>query len=497
MEYKNRMGRGIQVRQIKGDRHFTTLFNKLVFIYISILGIILVVLFMTFTSSFQNYFVEYTQNIMLKQARSIMQEYQIASKYSTSKEEAIISIMKRVEIMNEYIQATAWIVDSKGMGYELVSSPDRVPIQVGKNEQKLLEEVFKGNIMTYENGFKEYFSGPVLTVGYPMSVQGVTSGALFIHTPISYIVDTIDTIRKMILKVVILAGSIVFVWIYFIAKQMTRPLKEMNEVAKIIANGGFKARIAVEGKDEIAELGYSLNHMASELDKIEENRKSFIANVSHDLRSPLTSISGFVTAILDGTISAEHQEKYLKIVLSETQRLITMTNAILDLNNMQEEVPIKMLPFNLNLMIEKVALGFEGRCKEKGIHIYTDLDRYCDHVYGQADGINRVIQNLLENAYKFVGENGDIFIKTEKIKNKLWVKVLNNGPPISKDQQELIWERFYKGDTSRGQDKNGLGLGLVIAKEIIKQHHEEIGVRSEENEMVTFFFSLTPVPKKE
>jgi len=428
---------------------------------------------------------------MIEQAKDIANEYYRAGNYSTSKGEALNQVMSRIQIMNGYMHATTWVIDHSGNGY-VITEDESSLISENMADQKTIQEVLEGRVIGFENGFNDSFSTPVLTIGYPITMNNVTQYALFIHTPMPYILQTIDEVRNLILNVVGFVGSIVFIWIYTISKQMTKPLKEMNSVAKTIASGQFDKRIDVKGNDEIAELGLSLNHMAEELDKIEENRRSFIANISHDLRSPLTSIQGFITAILDGTIDTPHQEKYLKIVLSEAQRLIMMTNTILDLNQMQDHTkPIEKVTFNINQMIDKAILSLESRAKEKNISISKDLDLQHNWVIGEIDGINRVIQNLLDNAFKFVNEGGHIIIRTTFKQNKVWVSILNDGPAIPEEQQKLIWERFYKGDSSRGQDKKGVGLGLVIVKEIIKKHEEVIGVRSNEDEYVEFYFSLT------
>lgn len=490
MEYKNSMGSRVQIRKIDGFFKFPTLFSRLVCVYISILVMMLIVLFVTFTHSFQSYFVKYTQNIMINQAKSIATEYYNAGSYSTSKEDALNKILGKVRIMNSYMQATTWIIDRGGNGY-VVTEDDIKLIEEEIPHDASVQEVLAGRVIGFENGFKESFSTPVLTIGYPIAVNGKTQYALFIHTPMPYILQTIDEVRNLILNVVGFVGSIVFIWIYTISKQMTRPLKEMSSVAKNISGGQFNERIQVTGSDEIAQLGLSLNHMAEELDKIEENRRTFIANISHDLRSPLTSIQGFVTAILDGTIDSAHQEKYLKVVLSETQRMITMTNTILDLNHIQEgSRKLNKNRFNINSLIEHAIISLESRANKQNLTITKDLDEQHEWVYGEVDSINRVIQNLLDNACKFVGDGGHVIVRTYFKNNKLWVSVLNNGPSIPEEQQRLIWERFYKADSSRGQDKKGAGLGLVIVKEIIKQHDETIGVRSNEGEYVEFYFSM-------
>lgn len=490
MEHQNSMGSRLQVRKIRSSVRFPTLFSKLVFIYISILVIILIMLFATFAQFFQSFFITYTENIMINQARYFAKKYLVANRHYDALDDRLEAMANDIEIMNEYLQATTWIVDGTGNGYSFSKDEGMQPFTNSVVNDKILKEVFSGKVVGYENGFYDYFATPILSVGYPIVENGKAEYALFIHSPMPYVVETIEGARRLILKVIGIVGAILFVWIYFIAKQMTRPLKEMNGVAKGMASGGFKERIEVKGRDEIAQLGLALNHMAEELDKIEENRRSFISNISHDLRSPLTSISGYVTAILDGTIAHEDQEKYLKIVLSETQRLISMSNAILDLNRMQEDLPLELSTFNINQMIARILLSFEGRCQKRHIHLYTDLDQEHTNVYAQNDSINRVIQNLMENAYKFVNDGGDILVRTRLREGKIWVSVLNSGPFIPKQQQALIWDRFYKGDVSRGQDKNGNGLGLVIVKEIIRKHHEEYGVHSEENEMVEFYFSL-------
>lgn len=486
------MGSGLQIRKIVGRLKFPTLFSRLVSVYISILTVTLTVLFMTFSNAFQSYFVRYTQDIMIKQAKGIAKEYHYLGADGLLEKEEIDKIFYGIQVMNSSLQATAWLTDKEKS--VIVISEDHSSSLEGQGlpDSVDIQSVFDGNIIYIEDGFKDYFTMPVLTVGYPIEVGGNIEYALFIHTPMPIILQTIDEVTSSILQVVGVIGTFVFVWIYMISKQITKPLKEMNNVAKTISNGQFNKRIVVEGRDEIAELGLSFNNMASELDKIEENRRSFIANVSHDLRSPLTSVQGFVTAILDGTIPQENQEKYLKIVLSESKRMINMTNTILELNKIEEsKVPISKTIFNINKMIERIVASFESRVNEKNITLESALDTEHPYVLADIDGISRVVQNLLDNAFKFVNDNGNIRVVSTYQRNKVWIGVCNSGPPIPRKQQKNIWDRFYKGDTSRGKDKRGVGLGLVIVKEIMKQHDEVVGLHSEEGEMVTFYFSLS------
>ncbi|WP_069998094.1 sensor histidine kinase [Cellulosilyticum sp. I15G10I2] len=496
MEHKNRLGSRLQIRKIKKELVFPTLFSRLVTVYISILMMTLVFLFVVFTNAFQSYFVAYTQDIMIKQADNIAKEYYKVGIYGRSTKDTLEKILFRIQVMDSYLQSTTWLIDRSNT-IVVVSENSNVPF-VDKTipDAAVIKKVFDGNIVKIEDGFKEYFSTPVLTIGYPVEVLGQIQYALFIHTPMPLILQTIDEVRNIILKVVSITATLALIWIYIISKQMTKPLKEMNTVAKQIASGQFDKRLEVTGQDEIAELGLSLNHMATELDKIEESRRKFIANVSHDLRSPLTSIQGFVTALLDGTIPKDNQEKYLNIVLGESQRMITMTNTILELSKMEEgSTPIQKVTFNITTMIKGILATFEPIAKQKNVYIESIFEEDEPYVMADIDMIARVIQNLLDNAFKFVDDNGIIKITTSLKNNKMVIGIGNSGEPITEQEQKDIWNRFYKGDASRGKYKKGLGLGLVIVKEIIKLHDETIEVSSNADELVTFTFTISTSKK--
>lgn len=467
---------------------FPTLFSKLFTVYISILVGLLIFILVVFSNAFQSYFVEYTENMMINQAENIAKEYQGLVDFKEPIDMVRDRIFFKIEILTSYLDSTTWIID--GYNNMLVVSP-KSTLSRKIPQQQAIEDVFDGNTVRIRTGFEQYFTTPVLTIGYPIMIQGQVQYALFIHTPMPQILKTIEEVRIIIIRVIGITSLATFFLIYFISRQITKPLKEMNNVAKQIASGDFNKRISLQGSDEIGELAASLNYMAGELDKIEENRKAFIANVSHDLRSPITSIQGFVTAILDGTIPPEKQEKYLNIVHSECQRLIKMANGILELNKMEEgNLPLMKIEFDINEMIKDLLDNFESLTYEKQLKVDLILESKQQPVYADPDKIVRVVQNLLDNSFKFVNKKGTIQIETKVKQQKVWVYIRNSGPSISKEEQHHIWDRFYKADQSRGKDKKGMGIGLVIVKEIIKQHGEFIGVSSDEDEMVCFYFSL-------
>ncbi|MEG0579539.1 MAG: histidine kinase dimerization/phospho-acceptor domain-containing protein, partial [Niameybacter sp.] len=286
--------------------------------------------------------MDYTENIMIKQAELIATEYREVGEMHQSISATLERVALRVKVLDSYLDATTWIV-GKDYKMQMASGKEESIILDRKlANPEVIQKVLEGNIISQQTGFEQYFTTPVLTIGYPIEIAGNVEFALFIHTPMPQILTLIDEVRSILAQAVLITTSIILVLVYFTSKRMSKPLKEMNQVAKKIANGDFAKRIDVDGVDEIAQLGESLNYMAEELDKIDSNRKAFIANVSHDMRSPLTSISGFVTAILDGTIPDEKHDKYLRIVLNESQRMIKMTNDILELSRMEEgNLPLK------------------------------------------------------------------------------------------------------------------------------------------------------------
>ena len=238
-------------------------------------------------------------------------------------------------------------------------------------------------------------------------------------------------------------------------------------------------------------LAATLSYMASELAKSEDNQKKLVANVSHDFRSPLTSIKGYSEAMLDGTIPPEMHEKYLTILVNESERLIKLTNNLLTLNNLNiEGLVLDLSVFDLNDVIRKTAATFEGNCREKKISLNLILTGETMPVKADLGKIQQVLYNLLDNAIKFSNRDSEIRISTTEKHGKVFVSVKDFGIGIPKESIGQVFDRFYKTDLSRGKDKKGTGLGLSIAREIIRAHGENINVTSTEGEGTEFTFSL-------
>ncbi len=280
---------------------------------------------------------------------------------------------------------------------------------------------------------------------------------------------------------------------YVLSERISTPIRKMCRAAESFSRGDFSVRVETGGSDEVAGLADAFNHMAESLDELEKKRDSFISSVAHDLRTPMTSISGFVDGILDGVIPPEKTTYYLGIVSAEVKRLSRLVSSLLDVTRIQAgERKFKMAPFDICETARQILLSFEE--KIDGKHLEVEFDCSQDNILavGDEDAIHQVLYNLIDNAVKFSREGGllRISVQAENRARKVAIVVYNEGQGISKEDLPHIFEQFYKADKSRGLDKSGVGLGMYIAKTILVAHGEDITVESEEGKYCAFTFRL-------
>ena len=276
-----------------------------------------------------------------------------------------------------------------------------------------------------------------------------------------------------------------------------RPVQKLCRAAGAYASGNYDRQLQMNRDDELGAVAHTMDFMAQSLKESEDDQRKMISNISHDFRSPLTSIKGYIEAILDGTIPAELQEKYLNIVLRETERLTKLTSSLLALNSMDpRQNRLDKTDFDINTVIKNTAASFEGTCTAKRITIDLLFSDWNSMVCADMGKIQQVLYNLIDNAIKFSPPDSVITIETTEKYEKVFVSVRDTGVGIPKGSLKKIWERFYKTDQSRGKDKKGTGLGLAIVREIIQLHNENINVISTEGVGTEFTFSLSK-PKKE
>ncbi len=297
---------------------------------------------------------------------------------------------------------------------------------------------------------------------------------------------------SFLIYVIVTLAALIILFVYIFT--IYRPLKRMVREAAAYADGDYETPISVRGHNELGFLSDVMNCMANELNSLEEDQRKFVSNVSHDFRSPLTSIKGYAEAIADGTIPPELHGKYLQVIISETERLEGLTQSLLELNKYSAKgAYMDFSEFDLHEKIRLAVLTFEGRCIEKHLNIRLQIANAPLIVKADAAKIDQVLHNLIDNAIKFSNEFSEIIIETTVKNGKVFVSVKDFGIGIPKDSLNKIWERFYKTDLSRGKDKRGTGLGLAIVREIVHAHHENINVISTEGVGTEFIFSLTPV----
>ena len=280
--------------------------------------------------------------------------------------------------------------------------------------------------------------------------------------------------------------------LYLFCERLSEPIKEMRTVSARFAKGEFDRRVRVEGNDEIAALGRSFNEMADSLEQLENMRNSFVANVSHDLRTPMTTILGFIEGITDGVIPPDKHSYYLGIVSEEVRRLSRLVTQLLDLSRIQSGTrKFNFTRFDLCEMARLVLISCEQRIDKKRLEVEFFAEKDNLWVTGDKDSIHQVLYNLCDNAIKFAKEGGLFSLKIERMgKKKLSVTVFNEGEGIPEGELPFVFDRFYKADKSRGRDKGGAGLGLYIAKTIMDAHKETLSLQSEEGKFCSFTFTL-------
>lgn len=335
---------------------------------------------------------------------------------------------------------------------------------------------------------------PISYRSSPESNETFVLGIVVVTAQTQDIKNFSDMVLKIFILSAIAALGVSLSAIGLFSYNLVKPLKEMAAAAKKFGKGDFSVRVNESSNDEIGELAVAFNNMADSLSSSETTRKNFVANVSHELKTPMTTIAGFIDGILDGTIPPEKHRYYLSIVSSEVMRLSRLVRSMLDLSRIDSgELKINYQNFDLSAMLVSIVITFEREIEKRNIEI-RGLDRVTPKIVcGDKDLIHQVIYNLIENAVKFTNEGGYIaFVITEDTDRTVF-SVTNSGTGIAKEEIPLVFERFYKTDKSRSKDKKGLGLGLYLVRSIIRTHGGDIEAESTYGEFTIFRFYL---PKK-
>ena len=323
---------------------------------------------------------------------------------------------------------------------------------------------------------------------------GNLSAMGFVSTQDTVVAGVIRHSTQTLLLIIMVTLTCALIISFIISRHMTRPLKTIAGAAKEFAAGNFDVRVPEDNHCiEIDELAVSFNNMARDLDQLEELTRGFIGNVSHEFKTPMTTIGGFVDGMVDGTIPPEQHDKYLRIIAEETRRLSRMVNRMLDAAKIQSgELLLNPAPFDFSEMTTQIILSFEQKIEARHIEVDCELTERL-LVMGDRDHVFRAVYNLVDNAVKFTEDGGRLTLRAHPEETFCAFSITNTGTGISAEDLPHIFDRFYKADRSRSMDKTGAGLGLYIVKNIINLHGGEISVRSDGGE-TEFEFTLPLVP---
>lgn len=429
------------------------------------------------------------KNTLYKEANVIAHNYILDIDSLSSQDQSYSALRTHFESLQTISDTRLWVTDMEGViVMDSSNSSNQEGIQIPQYDKTFLNnQTFTGNLPA------ELIPDKILAIIYPLTSNQNTTGYLILLSSLDKLQQTTQGYFQKIRICFILFLVLLFLGLLYLSYQTMRPMKIMTKTIKEYTNGHFDYEMEkVTSGYEYKEFAAAVQYLASKMKDMIDYQKKFIANVSHDFRSPLTSIKGYVEAILDGTIPHDSQEKYLRIILFETERLSKLTQNILELNQIENNgFILEISTFDINQIVKTITASFEQQCTTKRISIQLIFSQKELLVDADINKIQQVIHNLIDNAIKFSHSDSSIEIHTIEHSGKAFVSVKDHGIGIPKEGLPRIWERFYKSDLSRGKDKTGTGLGLSITREILEAHNEHINVTSTEGTGTEFTFSLS------
>jgi len=433
----------------------------------------------------ENYFISQKQTQLVREAEKIATG--LALWYITGFLEKD-RLRFEINFLRDYLNASILMINRNA---NVVLNSDEEVFIYDSILQRIRDKVFSGNIAVEKTLIGAIVKKEYLIIGYPVVINNQVVSGLLLITSTDDIRQTLRMYNRIIWLITLFEVILVLIITYALTQKIITPIKKLASVSRKIAEGDFSEKIPMplNSNDEIGELIASFNYMTEKLENLEMMRKSFISNVSHELRSPLTSIRGFIEGILDRTIPDDKRDFYLNLVREEVIKLNNLINQLLELSRLEwGKINLNLSTFKIYSVVAEELIKFEQRIEEKKIEVFLEVDENLV-VKADRDLISRVIHNLLDNAIKYNKVGGKIYIYSEVENGKAYIIIQDTGIGIPEKLQKLIWERFYKVDESRSLEK-GVGLGLSIVKEIIKLHKQNIWVESEEGVGTKFTFTL-------
>ena len=418
----------------------------------------------------------------------------LASAYYTEGTLNHEDFLVNLSFVSQVSQADAVICDSTGRLVLCSRAPFGCSHQGMMVSQDFLQEVFQAGYVTSTGIIQGLYEEERFVAAVPITDgSGHGVGIVIMSTPMTQVTEILQKISDTYLFVSVLAVLLAVVVMSILVRHQSRPLRDMAKAANAFGHGDLNARVQVDPKssEEVQDLALAFNNMASSLQQSEYQRQEFVANVSHELKTPMTTISGFVDGMLDGTIPENRHKHYMQMVSDETKRLSRLVRSMLDISRLQDQdIPEeKKSRFDLQELIGQVLITFEQKIDGKNLNVDVDFPGHPTYTRAGPDYITQVVYNLLDNAVKFCPEGGELGVKIRTGGNKLYVSISNSGETFPQNELPLVFDRFHKLDKSRSQNRDGWGLGLYIVKTIVCRHGEDISVTSQ-NGVTTFTFTL-------
>ncbi len=473
---------------------FHSLRAKLIGIYMIVFMLFVGVVGVTLTVSYKHNLTKMREDAVVECAKEIARMYSVGELQSVDIESG-----NTVPVLNTTAKDFDAVIqvantETRYINYELdrsgkVSSGRFIPTE-------MRDAVRNDNIYIKSNYFNEEIGETVSTIAYPIRRVNESQSAdpwaiIVVHSSLTSVNKTYEKILSSLwipAVAVTVTGCLVFL---ILTRGITARIDAINSATKEIAKGKFDTRLNFSSKDEITELAQGFNKMAESLKISDASKRDFVSNAAHELRSPMTSINGFVEGMLDGTIPKEKYTEYLTIVSSEVKRLTKLVNNMLDLSRIESgRETLTFTEFDITELIRRVIIRFGQKIDSKGIVPEINMPETKVRVIADPDKIERILQNLIDNAIKFTPAGKRLIISCTPKDKKVYVSVKDEGAGISKEDLKFIWDRFYTVDKAHTGHKSGTGLGLAIVKSIIEQHGQEISVSSEQGIGTEFVFTL-------
>ncbi len=456
-----------------------------------ILLITLTLLFVIMSFAVNNYITDSRRGILDKAVSSVSELYE-----DKVLEEDILLIIETIAKVNE---ADLLVCDSEGK-ILLCSCDDYFESEICSHSEDDISKEYLGELSSDNRFGVTTMNGRFEDLKYVSFRANVVTenGEVYIFATASTV--TLSDIMKIMLRIYLISAIIPLILMfcaeYVLTYKLTKPLKYMSVAAKSIAKGDFSKRIPVMSDDEIGELSVLFNRMSDSLSQNEMVRRNFISNISHELKTPMTTIGGFIDGIIDGTIEEEKHEYYMRIVSDEVKRLTRLVQSMLSISRLEsDERNFNPTDFDFAELLLSVIVSMEQKVTKKELSVIGLEELSHTIIQADKDMIYQVVYNLVDNAIKYSNEGGTISFGSHRIENRFEFRIKNTGKGISNEDQAHIFERFFKGDKSRSSNKSSLGLGLYITKTIIDIHDGEISVISERDKFTEFRVSL-PISRR-